>query len=234
MAAQVEDLLNHAVTIDAIVKGLDENQGYRLILTGHSLGAGIAALLAIKLHFDGHALGRNVRCFGFGCPPVFGSPVSSPSMQGMVGFQRVKKSFARTVCFMNGQDVIPFLSMDAIRRLADMLNQVDAITETMNPIDQLLLSRGWKEPTDDLVGIVKNGSSDLAPLPGAARLKIPGRFVVWMDKAVETNHAQARTSDVVLCQPSKISNLAIRLADEFILDHLPPRYEERFKDLALD
>ena len=133
---------------------------------------------------------------------------------------------------MNGEDVIPFLSIDAIRRLAGMLNQVNAITETLNPMDQLLMSRGLKKPPDELVRTVKEGSTNLQPLPGAERLKIPGRFVVWMDNAAEDN-AQAPTSDVVLCRPSKISNLAIRLADEFILDHLPPRYEERFKDLAL-
>jgi hypothetical protein len=233
MADRTIDLLKHAVTTNAITRGLDENPGYQLILTGHSLGAGIAALLTIKLHFDGHPLvRRNIHCFGFGCPPVFGSPVSSPSMQGMVGFQRVKKAFARTVCFINGEDVIPFMSIDAIRRLATMLIQVDAITATLSPIDQLLLSRGLKKPSDDLNRIVKDGSINLKPLPGAERLKVPGRFVVWMDNAVEDN-PQSTKSDVVLCRPSKISNLAIRLADEFILDHLPPRYEERFKDLAL-
>ena len=113
-----------------------------------------------------------------------------------------------------------------------MLTQVDKVTVKLNPIDQWLLARGCKEPSDDLNRIVQDGSIDLDPLPGVERLMIPGLFVVWMDNAVEDN-PQSTKSDVVLCQPCKISNLAIRLADEFILDHLPPRYEERFKDLAL-
>ena len=223
-------MLKNVDTMAAISQGLDDNPGYRLILSGHSLGAGIAALMGIKLNFDAHPLAKHgLQCFGFGCPPVFGMSMNSPTMQGMVGFQRLKKAIANTVCFINGEDIVPLLSIDSIRRLADMLEKVDEITETLNPLDRLLMARGIKEPPEELVAIVKDGSAELAPLPGTARLKIPARFVVWMGDAAAND--EDTTSDVVLCKPSKVANLSIHLADEFMFDHLPPRYEERFEDL---
>ena len=225
MAKRADDLLNSVNTTNAIAKGLDQNQGYRLILTGHSLGAGIAALLAIKLHADASRRAaykvedHDIRCFGFGCPPVFAST------------QKVAKmAFANTFCFINGKDVVPFLSIDAIRRLVAMLKQVDEITKTLNLIDQVLMLRGMKKLPGILVRNVMTGSANLEPLSGAERLEVPGEFVMWMDDALDSK-PQAGASDVVLCQPSKMSNLAIRLADEFIVDHLTPRYEERLISL---
>jgi Lipase (class 3) len=228
MAKRADDLLNSVNTTNAIANGLDQNQGYQLILTGHSLGAGIAALLAIKLHADAScraaykADDHDIRCFGFGCPPVFAPTENTTHL-----------AFANTFCFINGKDVIPFLSIDAIRRLVAMLKQVNDITKTLNPLDQVLMLRGMKEPPGILVRNVMSGSANLEPLPGAERLEVPGEFVMWMDDALDIK-PKASASDVVLCQPSKISNLAIRLADDFIVDHLPPRYEERFIALKAD
>ena len=225
MAKRADDLLNSVNTTNAIAKGLDQNQGYRLILTGHSLGAGIAALLAIKLHADASSRAaykvedHDIRCFGFGCPPVFASTEKV-----------VNVAFANTFCFINGKDVVPFLSIDAIRRLVAMLKQVDEITKTLNPIDQVLMLRGMKKLPGILVRNVMTGSANLEPLSGAERLEVPGEFVIWMDDTLDIK-PKASASDVVLCQPSKMSNLAIRLADEFIVDHLTPRYEERLISL---
>jgi hypothetical protein len=222
--------------MNAITRGLEDHPAYRLIFTGHSLGAGIAALMAIRIHYVNHPFAQEGRlqCFGFACPPVYGQPLSSPpSMHKLMGFQRVKRAIANTVCFINGEDVVPFLSIDSIRRLSDMLDKVDAVTEHLNPIDRFLIARGLKEVPKELVSIVQDGSLELNPIPGAERLKIPALVVMWMDDATarDDDDESAITTDVVLCRPSKLSNLSILLADEFILDHLPPRYEERFEDL---
>lgn len=230
--------------MDIITKSLAHYPTYRLILTGHSLGAGVASLLSIKLHFDGHPWvlsreQREVRCVGFACPPVFGAPVTSPSMQGMVGFQRTKTALSRITCFINRHDVIPFLSVDSIRRLAHMLKDVDEFAKkALNPIDAILIVRGIKAPPRELVDIVKDGSKALPQVSGAERLKIPGRFVLWMDDAAvpaavtsDDGECHEKKSDVQCCRPSDLSNLAIRLSDQFIVDHMPPRYEERIKDL---
>jgi hypothetical protein len=56
---------------------------------------------------------REIRCFGFGCPPVFLSTERNAAAT-LVG-----QAFDKTVCFINGEDVIPHMSIDAIRRLSE-------------------------------------------------------------------------------------------------------------------
>lgn len=228
-------MLENVDTIEAIDKGLEENPGYRLIFTGHSLGAGIAALMNIRVYYTNHPFAqKNLRCIGFACPPVYGPPLSSPpAMPKAMSFQRIKRAIGNTVCFINGEDIIPFMSVDAIRRLADTLNKVDTIIDNMNPIDRFLIARGLKGAPKELVSIVQDGSVMLESLPGAERLKIPAIVVMWMDDATTAtkDNDGTVTTDVIMCVPTKLSNLSMLLADNFILDHLPPRYEERFEDL---
>lgn len=245
MADLAINLLQSQDTMRIIDTTLTDHDDFRLVLIGHSLGAGVASLVCIKLHFDGHEYynswvrqDREVRCIGFGCPPVFGAPVSSPCMKGMVGFQRVKTALSKIVCFINRHDVVPFLSVDSIRRLAHMLKGVDTLTQTMNPIELALIMRGMKAPPREMVQIVEDGSKALPQVGGAERLKIPGRFVLWMDDAPNDNGEKSDDAEwymgnsvVVCCRPSDLSNLAIRLSDQFIADHMPPRYEVRIKDL---
>ena len=161
--------------------------------------------------------------------------MSSPSMKGMVGFQRVKTALSKITCFINRHDVVPFLSVDSIRRLAHMLKGVDTFTQTMNPVELALVVRGAKAPPRELVQIVEDGSKALPQVGGAERLKIPGRFVLWMDDAPDGTSDDGEcymgNSIVVCCRPSDLSNLAIRLSDQFVADHMPPRYEVRIKDL---
>ena len=203
-------MLEDDATKRAINEGLANNSNYRLVLTGHSLGAGIASLLTLMLHSN-HALreanaaeGRDIRCFGYGCPPVF----VSTEENGNTNF--IEKAFNNTVCFINSEDVIPHMSLDAIRRLAELLKRVHA---------------ALNERSQDLESIVKNAAADLQPIPGAERLKVPGKFVVWMSKA-----ANGKKSDIVLCEPSKVSNLGFCLMGN-LNDHLPNQYELSFNDL---
>ena len=95
--------------------------------------------------------------------------------------------------------------------------------------------RGLKAMPPELVQIVVNGSEKLPQVSGAERLKIPGQYVLWMDDCdaeVMDDHVERKmSSDVVCCRPSELSTLAIRLSDQFIADHMPPRYEERIIDL---
>lgn len=214
IADRALNLLRDKKTIEAIRNGLAMNSTYRLVLTGHSLGAGTASLMNLMLHVsESHrdaysAAGRDIRCFGFGCPPVF------VSTEGIATATLVEQALTNTVCFINSEDVIPHMSFDAIRRLAELLERVHG---------------ALGKPLQDLEEIVKNAAADLKPIPNAERLRIPGNFVVWMSKP-----DKATKSDVILCEPSKVSNLGFRLMGNlaFMNDHLPTQYEKGFKDLA--
>lgn len=54
-----------------IPKALEERPNYRLVITGHSLGSGMACLVNILCHSDNDIGERNIECHAFGGPPVY-------------------------------------------------------------------------------------------------------------------------------------------------------------------
>ena len=89
---------------------LEENPGYELILTGHSLGAGAACLVTIFVQ-NKRLLPREqkIRCFAYASPPVF-TPL-----------EFVPKSVRATTNFVHENDVVPFLSIQKVRKLFSSL-----------------------------------------------------------------------------------------------------------------
>lgn len=223
IAEQTENLLNHNETMEAVKTALHENKGYELIITGHSLGAGAACLMNIKIHHDEELPGISVRCFGFASPPVFVKPTES--------HQKVNQAISRCVCFINENDCIPFLSGDAIRRLANTLIEVNEFTSEMNIVRLFLTVRGVEDPCRGLVKVVKRGSEDLKIMPGADRLEIPAAYILWM--MYDTDENRGEQFDLGYCDPSKISTLSIFLSKAMIRDHMPPRYLKAIRSVRL-
>ena len=116
---------------DTILEALQKNPGYDFIISGHSLGAGKAALLALQLNYDAffakqedESLKRvKVKCFAFAPPPVFFQTDNTKST-----VLKVKDAIANTTAFIHEKDCVPFMSIDAVRRLANTTTLVDATT----------------------------------------------------------------------------------------------------------
>jgi len=58
---------------------VSENEGYGILITGYSLGAGVCQLLAMDLMEKQQAGGEipteiSIRCLSFGAPPVYECP----------------------------------------------------------------------------------------------------------------------------------------------------------------
>ncbi len=78
-------------------------KGRRAVLTGHSMGAGVALLLT-KLLIDG---GHDVHCYAFAPCPVFGPHTAVDNM------------WSNSVeCFVHSQDLVVQLCLSSARRLA--------------------------------------------------------------------------------------------------------------------
>ncbi|KAJ3071496.1 hypothetical protein HDU98_005235 [Podochytrium sp. JEL0797] len=117
-----------AAVREAVRQALEENPSYGLVVTGHSLGAGVAALLALRWSCrttelgispkspfypptpfvtsgrGGFPRGRPIHCFAYGSPCVV-SLDFSVSAKGLVS------------TLVNGDDIVPTLSVGLVRDL---------------------------------------------------------------------------------------------------------------------
>jgi len=109
----------------ALKRELEENEDYGLVLIGHSLGAGIASLLALLLaspttrmtsRWSKLPLGRRVHAYAFATPCCMSAELSKRS-----------KTLVTSVAY--GNDVIPRLSIGHVRDLRNMVWFLGARTD---------------------------------------------------------------------------------------------------------
>lgn len=148
-----------------VVAALKEHDDYSLVITGHSLGAGVACLVNILCNqrFREKILGRNVKCFAYACPPIFNA------------IELVPDAVAGTTCYIHGNDGIPFLSLGNVRRMVSTLQWIDS--QSLNPFQKSSFLDGMKAPNKDMINAALLGSP-IRPKKGAPSLVIPASAVL--------------------------------------------------------
>ena len=227
MAEMAENVWNESG--DKILKLCDtlEFQEYRFLITGHSLGAGTACLLNIKLHVEGQ-LGKNrpICCYAFAPPPTF-----QPCNDGAEVDCSKKIEFAiqNTVGYIHDNDAVPFLSISAVRRLAALLDAVD------NQTENIWFWRRWRifheydgipQELIDSVLQAETSSSHRAAVEGACDMIIPARVVVWCQQNF------AGTFQAYGCDPHKVAAGNVFVNQDMLSDHLPEQYEDALDALV--
>ena len=178
MAAMAEKLWQ--VAGPAVLEQLKENVGYDFVITGHSLGAGTAALLNIMCHENDRSLvgGRRVECFTFAASPVFEPLEAAP------------QAVQATTNYVHGYDVVPFLSVDSVRHTLACFASIAEKCETLDWRSRLRLAVGYTEPDQDLMDhIVEASQRRLPPKEGAPVLFIPAANNVWVRPVSEGVYA---------------------------------------------
>jgi len=197
-----------------------EFQDYQLLITGHSLGAGTACLLTVKLYHEQVLnIQRNkIICYAFAPPPTF--YCASPSPQIALAIQN-------TVGYIHDNDVVPFLSIPVVRRLAALLDAVDNQTEF------LWFWKRWRIfyefdtiPETITQSVMEANSTKPQAVEGASDLAIPANIVLWCKK--ESNGK----FKVLGCDPKKVAEGNIFLCEDMLTDHLPEQYEDALDALA--
>lgn len=97
-------------TCDPLFSSVDES--YELVFTGHSLGAGIATLIAVKVLHGGLVGQRRVRCFAYAPPATFHGELST-SIRSSIN------------AYTNGNDCVPYISVHSVRHLCSSLNEIE-------------------------------------------------------------------------------------------------------------
>ncbi|GJD05785.1 Sn1-specific diacylglycerol lipase beta [Galdieria sulphuraria] len=112
-------------TMEPILRNACESYpSYRLIVTGHSLGAGCAMVLSILLRERN--ICDNLQCYAFGPPPVLSDTLAEAC-----------HSFV--ISFVHNNDIVPRLSIPALRRFF----RACQIAKRYNSFQRLALWLGW-------------------------------------------------------------------------------------------
>lgn len=195
------------------------HEGYKLILTGHSLGAGVACLMNILVHHDkilpGH---HDVRCMAYAPPPVF-HPLSA-----------AKEAVATTTAYVHNMDIVPSLSVAAIRRLLATVSSLDTCIRQLPIKDRSLwrigLMMGYEKPNQALLESIRVAKEEaLEDMDGAPVLAIPAQDIVWLE---DTSKDDEPSFAVHQLDPEGYACRLMDIENTMLGDHMPPQYEKAF------
>ncbi|BDA43045.1 probable Sn1-specific diacylglycerol lipase alpha [Coccomyxa sp. Obi] len=118
---------NKGEAVGAVMQEKVDAKGYRLVVTGHSLGAGAAALISLKLRdrFE------DLKCWAY-CPP--GGLVSESLLPAM------REWCVSVVC---GKDAVPRMTVNNLSRLMDEM--VTALARTRHHKLRVLIGGWWRK-----------------------------------------------------------------------------------------
>mmetsp|Transcript_65298 Transcript_65298/g.156074 ORF Transcript_65298/g.156074 Transcript_65298/m.156074 type:complete len:607 (-) Transcript_65298:42-1862(-) len=150
-------------------------QGYRLVLTGHSLGAGTAIICTELLRskkIPGLLPGAKLQCFAYAPPPVLG-PKDVAAMPGVEVYS-----------FVNRFDLVPRASMSNGFHLGREAMAVDGLE--LSIIDRInLIARALNAQTDHREQVIKAVEAERSKCaqeehPKFQKLFVPGS-VFWIE-----------------------------------------------------
>jgi hypothetical protein len=196
-----------------VLRMLKENPDYELIITGHSLGSGVASLLNIFLNHHNLVVGRKVRCFAFACPPTYTPLEKAPD--------------AVNACtnYIHERDVVPFLSVDGVRHLMNCVNAIEELS--LSWTERMRLMTGFTEPDEALIDVVCRAHHNrLLTKPGAPLLVVPAATNLWIWEDEATGRY-----DVKVCDSLSLAKLGILIDFKMFDDHFPSRYEHALHNL---
>ncbi|XP_060696571.1 diacylglycerol lipase-beta [Hemiscyllium ocellatum] len=218
---------------------------YKLVITGHSLGAGAASILAIMLHKSFPEL----RCYAFSPP---GGLLSKPLAD-------YSKEFIISVVL--GKDLIPRLSLCNMGDLKRRILRI--VAQSNRPKYQILLRGCWYEIfggdpdsfsndlgnsqqrrlTEPLLAeqnLMGHRSSSYSSIPDESptsspfqgpQLFLPGKIIYIMEKCSTGSFCFSEAKYCALwCDASFFSNILI--SPKMITDHMPDLVFKVLKDLT--
>eukprot|EP00521_Asterionellopsis_glacialis_P008592 CAMPEP_0195285420 /NCGR_PEP_ID=MMETSP0707-20130614/3258_1 /TAXON_ID=33640 /ORGANISM="Asterionellopsis glacialis, Strain CCMP134" /LENGTH=503 /DNA_ID=CAMNT_0040344909 /DNA_START=249 /DNA_END=1760 /DNA_ORIENTATION=- len=213
MARAVWNQANEAVL--ASFKNVPHSQEYdQLIVTGHSLGAGVACLITVMLHHE-KLLPPHIhaKCFAYAPPPVF-HPL-----------EVAQSACDNTVAFVHNSDVVPSLSVNSIRRLFAILSDLDDANKHLRWYQKLEVYFGVVIPGRLMETVAKSRTKPLPPVKGAPVMAIPAKTIVWLKEQTEGSEIFTPLA----CDPIKFAEWGIYIDNQKMIgDHFPAMYEHAF------
>jgi hypothetical protein len=197
--------------------------------------AGVASLLNIWIQHESLIPRKQVRAFLYAPPPTFTPAAVTGSHEAIQS----------SVAFIHKNDTVPFLSVDSIRRLFNLVTVVDQLNI---PIWKRLLIRARiMTPSRDIVEACQNArnidmeqfmrESDEFKSPMVA---IPAFVVYWMHEKPPRRSIynvfglfEKDAYEVMSCDSTKLVRIGPLLTPGGLVDHLVGKYEYALSNLSL-
>merc|ERR1711953_1330962 len=188
---------------------------HKLVITGHSLGAGTAVLITMGILKNLYSVvpkGTKIQCLALAPPPVYRARKSPKIFKDNIDI------------FINGNDVVPRLSLANMAKLLAMLRAFDKVD--LNIQDYLKILAGIEEPE-----VIDNLEKFSQILDGVEQDKFPnmqhhGR--IFYLRRLQEGHFK------IYDTPGNFFSDSLLLFENMISDHLQPYYEEAFSKVKLD
>ena len=198
---------------------------YALVVTGHSLGAGVACLVTILIYYLMQEKKltslekRRIQCYAMAPPPVFAPLSAAP------------QAVANTIAYIHQYDCVPSLSVDSVRRLMACLDRIQNVL-SRHPVWEIAAKR-WElgEPQPELLEAYEQPKEPLRELAKAPMLFIPARQLVWLEKQVDDD-GQVTGYEAHALDPTFYADRVLDLElPDCVADHLTSEYETAFAKL---
>ncbi len=191
-------------------EALSKEPDYKLVITGHSLGAGTAELITMMILLNKTEFSARVhdgiRCVAFAPPPVYRSPRQLP--------HEVVNSID---IYINNYDCVPSLSLGVVGKLYTTMVRVDKLRLSKVEIGLILAGIG---NMDKLVHAIETTEQSNVPY-----LHHPGTIF---------HLRECDNSYLTYQRPSELFSGALTVRQCMILDHLENSYKAALAKVQAD
>lgn len=201
---------------DLITDALNVHGYKRLVLTGHSLGAGVAVLCGLLIRDQYPALNDFIiSCYVYGCPPVVGPPSMFSESDPLISSLNIFN-------FVNKQDIIPRTSMRGLELGFRVWTALDNLDE-FSFKERIQALFNWKIPETTLEKVqtqLKEISSNYV------QMLVPGKCIWLRDNTAGEGNVTLSVVDSVT-----ISTQPMFLGASCLWDHRLKDYKISLEDL---
>ena len=200
---------------DILKKAIQDFPDHRLVITGHSLGAGTAVLITMALMNSDYPEIFNpdstpIKCVALAAPPVYRSRLPC-------------KADKHISIFINENDIVPRLSLANMATVITKLRAIDNVAISVQ--DHLKILAGFED--SDVTENLKILSNAIS---GVHQTQFPSLDHHGDIYFFHKNNNEEKSFDIYR-KPGQYFSGSLLLLENMILDHLQPYYEEAFANV---
>ena len=211
-------ILNGAEKVMTEIKGelneaMKQHPGYKLVITGHSLGAGTAILITMGILENIYGINVDeVKCVALAPPPVYRSE------------HKIPEKFTKNIkIFVNKNDNCPRFSLANVALVIEQMRAIDKSELGITDCLKIIFGKGDKKKFKNIVeSIAKVSQNEIQNQGIVQNFHHPGTVYHLREK---TKYDEAITN---FKTEGQYFTKSLCISDGFVWDHMQGQYAESF------